>query len=225
MLLMGLMGYFSYLLTCSKAKTFGYYSEEFACIFPVLCRKRLSTRQREFNFSLTVKTNPVLQQPHNQEVSTGLGFNNSSQMRVKLSIIIPAQRQSCHLHTPMGNLPPRDCFRALCLTLVLTEMVKLEQECPWMASAVFCFHRINCPVWESLAGKSQLSYRSSSSCLLFPCTQPQTTLTSPFPREVLSFVYIHWETMMQGFSSHGFSTVAGISPTQFNMRKFVRRNR
>lgn len=62
-------------------------------------------------------------------------------------------------------------------------MIKFEQECPWMASAVFCFHRINCPEWESLVGKPQLSYRSSSLCFSFPCPQPQTTLNRPLPPE------------------------------------------
>lgn len=73
--------------------------------------QELSTRQRELNFFLTVKNNPVLQQPCNQEVSMGLDFNNSSQMRTKLSIIIPGQGQSCHLHTPMGNLTVKGLFQ------------------------------------------------------------------------------------------------------------------
>lgn len=71
-------------------------------------------------------------------------------------------------------------------------MIKLEQECPWMASAVFCFHRINCPAWETLVGKSQLLYRNSGLCLLFPCTQPQITLKSPIPCEVVPLWMWQW---------------------------------
>ena len=58
----GMMEHFSYLLRCSKAKTFEYYSkEEAAHIVPVLSiylshRKRLSTRQRKSVSFLMGKT-------------------------------------------------------------------------------------------------------------------------------------------------------------------------
>lgn len=97
--------------------------------------------------------------------------------------------------------------------------MKSERERPWMASAVFCgnvpcpkmFHRTNCPAWESLLGKSQLSYRCSCLCPLSLCTYPQTTLKGPFPSKIISFVCTHWETMMQGFPTMG-SPLSQIYP-------------
>lgn len=136
----GTMGQFSYLWTCSKAKTFGYYSKEFACFVSVLCRKRLSTRLREVNFFLTEKNNPVLQQPSKQEVSMGLGFNNSSQMRAKLSIIIPVQGQPCHLHTPMGNLTVKGLFQRSVSDFCINRIDKVRAG---MSLDGFC-----CVLWE-----------------------------------------------------------------------------
>lgn len=202
----------------------GYYSEEFACIVSILRRNCPLDRGKSVSF-LQWKT--ILYCNNHIPRRCPWGWVLITAHKWELNCPSLSQGKGSHatcIH-PWAISLWRDYFSALCLTFVLTEVIPLEQECPWMASAVFCFHRINCPVWESLVGKSQLQHRSSSLCLLFPCTQPQTTLKSPLPCEVVPFVCIHWETMMQGFSSHELSTASGISPTQFNMFEFIRRNR
>ena len=52
----------------------------------------------------------------------GLGFNESLQKRAKSSVITPAQGQSHHLRTPVGNRTVKGLFQcSVALTLLLYE--------------------------------------------------------------------------------------------------------